>query len=74
MSDLKNRIKIIEKIAIPETRREIIPILTKAWKVGNKIYYLDLNGHEHQFIQSEHKETPIFNFVTNKKEAGTPDN
>lgn len=74
MSDLKNRIKIIEKIAIPETRQEIIPILTKAWKVSNKTYYLDLNGQEHQFIQSKYKEIPIFNFVINKKEAGIPDN
>ena len=74
MSNLKNRIKIIEKIAIPVIPMEIIPILAKAWKLNGKTFYFNQKGQECEFIQSEHKETPIFNFVANKKEAGTPDN
>jgi hypothetical protein len=69
MSDLKSRIKTIEKIATPKTPREIIPIMAKAWKVGDKVYYFDLKGQEQEFKQSEHKETPIFNFVASKEEA-----
>ncbi len=67
MSDLKSRIKTIEKIATPTTPREVIPIMTKAWKTGDKVYYFDSNGEEREFIQREHKETPIFNFVTREE-------
>jgi len=74
MSNLKSRISLIEKIATPAKPKEIIPILAKAWKLNGKTYYFDQKGQECEFVQSEHKETPIFNFVANKMETGIPDN
>ena len=69
MSDIKSRIKTVEKRAIPETPREIVNIMARAWKVGDKVYYFDLNGEAREFIQSEHKETPIFNMFDTREEA-----
>ena len=69
MTDLRSRVKTIEKKVIPQPVREIIPILANAWKVGDKVYYFDLNGEAREFIQSEHKETPIFNMFDTREEA-----
>ena len=69
MSDIKSRIKTIEKRAIHETPKEIIPLMAKAWKVGDKVYYLDLKGQEQEYIEKDHREHPIFTFFASKKEA-----
>lgn len=69
MTNVVGRINKLEKEFIPKVKGEIIPILANAWKVGDKVYYFDLKGQEQEFKQSEHKETPIFNFVASKEEA-----
>ena len=80
MSDLRSRIKTIEKNVIPRPTREIIPIMTKAWKVGDKVYYFDIKGQEREYVEADHKEHPIFTFLASKKEVmanqggGTPHN
>lgn len=66
MTDLKSRIKIIEKKVIPKQEKEIIPILAKGWRENGKIFYENAHGEKVEFIQSEHKETPIFTFMTNE--------
>ena len=69
MSDLRSRIKTIEKNVIPQPTREIIPIMTKAWKVGDKVFYFDLKGQEREYIEADNKEHPIFTFLASKKEV-----
>lgn len=69
MTDIKSRINKLEKEAIPQAKREIIPILANAWKVGDKVYYLDLKGQEQEYIEKDHREHPIFTFFASKKEA-----
>lgn len=69
MSDLRSRVKTIEKKITPPTVREIIPIMAKAWKVGDKIYYLDAKGQEQEYIEADHTEHPIFTFLASKDEV-----
>ncbi len=69
MTDLRSRVKTIEKKVIPQPVRETIPILANAWKVGDKTYYINLKGQEKEYIEAEHAEHPIFTFLANKKEA-----
>lgn len=70
MTNLINRVKTIEKIFMFTVPSEIIPILTKAWKIADKVYYLNLKGQEREFIQSEHRETPIFSYTTKEEDVG----
>ncbi len=69
MTNVVGRINKLEKEAIPQAKKEIIPILANAWKVGDKVYYLDLKGQEQEYIEKDHRVNPIFNFFANKKEA-----
>lgn len=69
MSNLKSRIIAIEKKTIPKQEIEIISILAKAWKREGKTYYRSKDNFEKEFIQSEHKESPIFMYYKNEKEA-----
>jgi len=69
MTDIKSRINKLEKEAIPQAKREIIPILANAWKVGDKVFYLDTKGEAKEYIAKDHQVSPIFNFFANKKEA-----
>lgn len=69
MTDLRSRVKTIEKRVIPQPIKETIPILANAWKVGDKTYYIDLKGQEKEYVETDHTEHPIFTFLANKKEA-----
>lgn len=69
MTNLKNRIIAIEKKTIPKQEKEIVSLLARAWKRDNKTYYRSRDGLEKEFIQNEHKESPIFMYYENEKEA-----
>lgn len=73
MTDIRSRINKLEKQVTPQVKREVIPILTKAWREGGKTYYLDPKGEAKEYIEADHHESPIFTYVANKKEAMTND-
>lgn len=73
MANILGRINKLEKQAIPQVKREVIPILTKAWREAGKTYYLDSKGETKEYIEKDNHESPIFTYVNNKKEAMTND-
>jgi len=69
MTNVVGRINKLEKEFIPKVKGEIIPILQIAWKEGDRTFYLDSKGETKEYIEKDHREHPIFNFVASKEEA-----
>ncbi len=63
MTNLNNRIKTIEKKIIPKPKKELLNILLPVWKIDGKTYYKDREGNKEEYIESEHKETPILIYM-----------
>ncbi len=73
MSDLRSRIKTIEKKVMPQPKADLCNILLNVWERDGKTYYKDNEGNEKEFIQADHQETPILVYLT-RGEGDTPHN
>lgn len=64
MSDLRSRVKTIEKKIIPPPKHDLCNLLLQVWRRDGKTYYKDNEGVEKEFIQADHPETPILIDIT----------
>lgn len=64
MPNITSRINKLEKKVIPETKTDLCNILLTVWEKEGKTYYQDKEGNEKEFIQTEHRETPILVYLT----------
>lgn len=69
MSDLKSRIRTIEKKT--QSKKSVLPILLTVRKENGKIYYSDETGKKREYIQSEHTEKPILVYFKRQENRGS---